>query len=90
MILDNNHSKFSVICVRFMYKYLALCYIFNPTSFVFFKDISCHYIRARIETFNVETYVSELKLMTAIPHQSLGFRKTTCHWCRINHYLVIL
>ena len=44
LILDNNQSKFSVICVRFMYKYLALCYIFsffNPTPIVFFKDISC-------------------------------------------------
>ena len=42
--LDNNQSMFSVICVRFMYTYLALCYIiffFNPTPFVFFKDISC-------------------------------------------------
>ena len=28
LIFDNNHSKFSVICVRFMYKYLALCYFF--------------------------------------------------------------
>ena len=39
--LDNNQSKFSVICVRFMYKYLALCYIFffffNPTPFIFLK-----------------------------------------------------
>jgi len=26
--LDNIHFKFSVICVRFMYKYLTLCYIF--------------------------------------------------------------
>jgi len=37
--LDNNQSKFSVICVRFMYEYLALCYIFfffNQTPFVFF------------------------------------------------------
>jgi len=25
LILENNHCKFSVICVRFMYKYLALC-----------------------------------------------------------------
>jgi len=44
LILDNNHSKFSVTCVRFVYKYLALCYkfsFFNPTPFVFFKDISC-------------------------------------------------
>ena len=43
--LDNIHFKFSVICVRFMYKYLTLCYIFffffNLTPFVFFKDISC-------------------------------------------------
>ena len=41
LILENNHCKFSVICVRFMYKYLALCYFprFNPTPFVFFKDI---------------------------------------------------
>jgi len=42
--LDNNQSKFSVICVRFMYEYLALCYIFfffNPKPFVFLKDISC-------------------------------------------------
>ena len=40
LILENNHCKFSVICVRFMYKYLALCYFspfFNPTPFVFFK-----------------------------------------------------
>jgi len=28
LIFENNHSKFSVICVRFMYKYLALCYFF--------------------------------------------------------------
>ena len=43
LILDNNHSEFSVICVRFMYKYLALCYffLFNRTPFVCFKDISC-------------------------------------------------
>ena len=44
LILENNHSKFLVICVRFMYKYLALCYIFsfyNPTPFVFFKETSC-------------------------------------------------
>ena len=26
--LDNNHSKFSVICVRFIYKYWELCYFF--------------------------------------------------------------
>jgi len=26
--LDNIHFKFSVNCVRFMYKYLTLCYIF--------------------------------------------------------------
>jgi len=32
---------FYVICVRFMYKYLALCKFLNPTPFVFFKDISC-------------------------------------------------
>jgi len=41
LILDNNHCKFSVICVSFMYKYLALSYIFflffNPTPFVFLK-----------------------------------------------------
>jgi len=40
LIFDNNHSKFSVICERFMYKYLALCYFFlffNPTPFVFLK-----------------------------------------------------
>jgi len=43
LILDNNHSKFSVFCVRFMYKYSALFYffLFNRTPFVFFKDISC-------------------------------------------------
>jgi len=28
LIFDNNHSKFSVICVRFMYKFLALCLFF--------------------------------------------------------------
>ena len=28
LILKNNHCKFSVICVRFMYKYLALCNFF--------------------------------------------------------------
>ena len=40
LILDNNHCKFSVICVRFMYKYLALLFLFlflNPTPFVFLK-----------------------------------------------------
>ena len=26
LILEKNHCKFSVICVRCMYKYLALCY----------------------------------------------------------------
>ena len=43
LILDNNNSKFSAICVRFLYKYLALCYFFpffNRTPFVFFKGIS--------------------------------------------------
>jgi len=39
LILDNNHSKFSIICVRFMYKYFFP--FFNPTPFVFLKDISC-------------------------------------------------
>ena len=28
LILDNNHFKFSDICVRFMYKYLSLCFFF--------------------------------------------------------------
>jgi len=46
LILENNHCKFSVICVRSMnkYMYLSLCYFFpffNPTPFVFLKDISC-------------------------------------------------
>ena len=27
--LDNIHLNFSVICVRFMYKYLTLCYMFS-------------------------------------------------------------
>ena len=43
-LFDNIHFKVSVICVRFLNKYLTLCYIFfffNPTPFVFFKDISC-------------------------------------------------
>jgi len=35
--LDNIHFKFSVICVRFMYKYLTLCYIF----FLFLSDAVC-------------------------------------------------
>jgi len=35
LILDNIHSKFSVICVRFMYKYFFP--FFNPTPFVFLK-----------------------------------------------------
>jgi len=43
--LDNIHFQFSVICVRFMYKYLKPCVIFssffNLTPFVLFKDISC-------------------------------------------------
>ena len=39
LILNNNHSKFSVISVRFMYEYLALCYffLFFSTPFVFLK-----------------------------------------------------
>jgi len=44
LIFDNNHSKFSVICVRCMYKYLALCYFFPfliRRRLSFFKDISC-------------------------------------------------
>jgi len=44
LILDNNHFKFSVICIRFMYKYLALCYFFPfliRRRLSFLKDISC-------------------------------------------------
>jgi len=46
LILKKNHCTFSVICVRFMYKYLALCH-FPPFLILrclsFFKDISCSY-----------------------------------------------
>jgi len=55
--LDNIHFKFSVICVRFMYKYLTLCYIFflfNLTPFVFFKDISCLFLSKHSCTCNVK------------------------------------
>ena len=43
LILDNNHSKFSVICVRFMYTSTFFSFFFNPTPFCLFKDISCFY-----------------------------------------------
>jgi len=47
LILDNNHCKFSVICVRFMYKYLALCFFFFlfliRRRLSFLKYISCLY-----------------------------------------------
>ena len=53
LILDNNHSKFSVICVRFMYKYFFP--FFNRTPFVFFKDISCYplYNTCRLPVRNI-------------------------------------
>jgi len=48
LILDNYHSKFSVICLSFMYKYLALCYCFS------------FFIRRRLsflKTFLVQVYI---------------------------------
>jgi len=39
LILENNHSMFSIICVRFMYKYFLPFLIRRRLSF--FKDISC-------------------------------------------------
>ena len=61
LILDNNHSMFSVICVRFMYKYI-LCYIFLlfiPTPFVFFKDnIGLICLEVQLEPRRLEQYLS--------------------------------
>jgi len=76
LILDNNHFKFSAICVRFMYKYLALYYIsfsfFNPTPFVFFKDMSCLYwLHAFFKKHKVPLHLSSqwlLKYTTDYTH----------------------
>ena len=75
LILDNNHSKFSAICVRFMYKYFFP--FFNPTPFVFFKDISCFKCVRRsfallLAQFNYCSYV-KLFRWDAICNASLHF-----------------
>jgi len=57
--LDNNHSKCSVICVRFMYKYLKPCVIFfsflNPTPFVLFRFFSLHFNLSSISEKTIQT-----------------------------------
>jgi len=50
LILDNNHSKFSVICVRFMYTSTFFSFFYNPTPFVFFKDIFCFTVHVYART----------------------------------------
>ena len=62
LILENNHCKLSVICVKFMYKYLAFRYFstfFNPTPFVFFKDISCLIIKTYFIVCNLYFLVGQ-------------------------------
>jgi len=59
LILENNHCKFSVICVRFMCKYLAMCFslfltILCRLSFLkTFLDSGRFYTTNRLNLLNV-------------------------------------
>jgi len=93
LIIENNHCKFSVICVRFIYKYLAFCYFppfFNPTPFVFFKNISCfHYNWLQEKRFSLCIFLFN----NTIPHymSELRFHGVTHIYVieLIHHYFVL-
>jgi len=57
LILDNNHSKFSVVCVRFMYKYFSLFLIRRRLSFLntISHFLERHFLNQRQRIFHIIT-----------------------------------